>query len=470
MKSVARYLMFALLATAAVAWTVAPALANTELVPGSRLVYPYLDISTGRETFMCITNSGTIHAPVHIEFYKQNCEKTDRRIDLTRKDLACVQVSTQVNQAFLAGVSGNPAQQNVAGIGWADVDVRLGTNCSTFANLAGCPSVEYNGLMGMAIMLDVVEDWALAYPAAASQGSSEDGFSTTTENVPNVGLTEVPGSVIVNRNATGIPTSWNGAYETYPSTSMIPAFFAEENCAAPVPVELRAFISLVGPADAWRKEGPGAELGTSTVLVNLPQSGAYDGNENSISVSASAHHVNGRLCAVFQEQLATRNLYHDPPGYASFDIVPGPLGISKNAVGWLELTNVAKSQFSTNSGPGPLNLAFTAGNGFDTSIRSRGMVGIIFEIQQNDFLSLGGASGFVKVADVVRTWSDPATQIDWGCFHTAGTGGFAPPTEQPGANAPLCTDGGGGQGTPDAVPPRWLCNHAQTLFGQSCPQ
>ncbi len=467
---VARYLMLVLLATAVVAGTVAPASANTEMVPGSRLVYPYLDISTGRETFMCITNSGSIHAPLHVEFYKQNCEKTDRRIDLTPKDLACIQVTTQVNQAFLAGVANNPAQQNIAGIGWADVDVRLGTGCTTASNLAGCPSVEYNGLMGMSIILDALEDWALAYPAAASQGSAMFGFTTTTENVPVLGNQIVPAGVIVTRNPTGIATFWSGAYETYPSTHMIPAFFAEENCAAPFPVALRAFVSLVGPSDAWRKEGPGAELGTSTVLVNLPQSGAFDGNENAISVSVNAHHVNGRLCAVFQEQIATRNLYHDPPGYASFDSVAGPLGTSKNAVGWLELTNVAKSQFSTNSGPGPTNLSFTSVNGFDTSIRSRGIVGLIFEIQQDDFLSVGGASNFVRTADVVRSWADPATQIDWGCFGTAGTGGRVPPTEQAGFNAPTCDDV---PGPPfnnfPAVSPNWLCNHAQTLFGGTCP-
>ena len=92
MKNAARYLMLMLLATAVVAWTVAPASANTELVPGSRLVYPYLDISTARETFLCVTNSGSHYVPLHVEFYSQSCVKTDQRFDLTGKDLACIQV------------------------------------------------------------------------------------------------------------------------------------------------------------------------------------------------------------------------------------------------------------------------------------------------------------------------------------------------------------------------------------------
>jgi hypothetical protein len=464
MKNVARYLMLVLLATAVVTWTVAPASANTELVPGSRLVYPYIDISTARETFLCVTNAGSHFVPLHVEFYAQNCTKTDQRFDLTAKDLACIQVSSRLSQGSFPAVAGSAVQQNVAGIGWVDMDVRSPVNCPTASNLAGCPSVEYNGLMGMAIILDVAQDWALAYPAAASQGSAEGGFSDTTQIIDGNSVV-LPDASIVSRTNQGFPTVWHGAYETYPFAHMIPAFFAEDPCTTPAPVGLSAFIAMVGPGDGWRKEGPGAELGTG-VLVSLLQSTPYDGAEHSASISASAHHINGRLCSVFQDAIRTRDEYHDPPGYGSFDIIPAGVFESKNAVGWLEMTNSSLTQSTPTNGPAAIaNNAFTSANGFDTSQRARGMVGIIFEIQQGDFLSLGGASGFVKTADVVRSWADPATQIDWGCFNTAGTGGRTPPTQVPGANAPLCTDGGGGQGIPDAVAPDWLCDHAQTNFG-----
>jgi len=320
--------------------------------------------------------------------------------------------------------------------------------------------------MGMAIVLDVAQDWAFAYPAAASQGSAEGGFSDTTQIIADLGTAVIPNGVIVTRTPQGFPTAWSGAYETYPFAHMIPAFFAEDPCTTPAPVALSAYIAMVGPGDGWRKEGPGAELGVAN-LVSLLQSAPYDGAEFSSSISASAHHINGRLCSVFGNAIRTRNQYHDPPGYGSFDIIPAGLFESKNAVGWLEMTNSSLTQSATNNGPAVIaNNAFTAGNGFDTSQRARGMVGIIFEIQQGDFLSFGGASGFVKTADVVRSWSDPATQIDWGCFNTAGTGGRVPPTQVSGLNAPLCTDGGGSASAgPDAVNPSWLCDHAQTNFG-----
>jgi hypothetical protein len=455
--------MFVLLATAVVAGTVAPASANTELVPGSRLVYPYIDISSARETFLIITNSGGLYLPVHVEFYSQSCLRTDRRVDLTGKDIAALQVSTQVDQAALPAVANNQFQQNIAGIGWADVDVRYLPNCTTTSNLAGCSSVEYNGLMGTAVIIDIDQDWAFAYPAAASQGSAANGFSTTTTIIGGNAVT-LPAGVIVTRNPSGFATAWTGTYETYPSTHMIPAFFAEDPCAAASPT-LKAFISLVGPADAWRKEGPGAPLGTSTLLVQLNNSSAYDGAENAISVNAEAHHVNGRLCTVFGNSIAPRTLYHDPPGYASFDIIPGPFGTSKNAVGWLELSNAITSPSSSTSAPAP-NPSFTTTAGFDNSVRPRGLVGLIFEIQQGDFLSFGGTSGPVNTADVVRSWADPASAIDWPCFGTESlgitspNGGRIPPTIVAGFNAPTCES----TGFPE-VRPYWLCDHAQTVNG-----
>jgi hypothetical protein len=458
----ARKVALVLLATAlAVAGMVAPALANTELIPGSRLIWPYIDIQSGRETFLLITNSGFSAPSVHIEFYAQNCDQTDRPVFLTSHDIAAIQVSKAVSAGFFKAVSGNAAQQNVAGIGYADADVRFPCGSSS---LISCAGVEYNGLMGIGVILDIPGNFAFAYPAAASQGSAESGMSSTTLIIDG-NTVNVPESTLVSRDGSGRALLWSGAYETYPSTMMIPAFFAEDLCSASSPT-LTAFISIVAPADAWRKEAPSQTLGTGTVLVNLTNSGACDGEENCISINAAAHMVNGRLCTVFGDSIKARTEYDTTPGqYATSDSTLG----SKNAVGWLELSNTVLSPTSSTTGPAPNpnfkpNVVTSGGTPdsgkFDTSLRPRGMVGLVFEIQKDDFLSFTGATGTVRTADAIRTWGDPATQIDWPCFGTAGTGGISPPTLASGANAPRCDDNSG------RVNPGWAGDHAATLNGR----
>lgn len=457
-----RISVLALLATAlAVAGMTAPALANTELVPGSRLVFPYLDIQSGRETFLLITNAGNLNAPVHMEFYAQTCAPTDRRLDLTPKDIAAVQVSKAVDIANFPAVSGSSYQQNIAGIGWADLDVRgsetifIGqpwTACSN--DLVGCPSVEYNGLMGTAVILDIGGDFAMAYPAAASQGSSGEGFLFTGG---------FPIGEIVRRNASGFATTWIGTYETYPDTLLVPAFFAEDLCSAPTPVPLRAFVSFVGPADAWRKEAPGSNVGGSTaVLVAVQNSIVYDGAEHTQSITFNAHHVNGRLCTVSTNSVAARTQYDITPGqYATSDETLG----AKNQVGWMQLRNLAATPTSSTTGPNP-NPAFSTTAGFDNSGRNRGMVGLLFEIQASDFCT--GIPGCLSTdrmhtADAIRAWADAATQIDWPCFMTEYVTGVTPPTTAAGSagnfSAPSCL------ATQGPVPPSWLGDHQQTVNG-----
>jgi hypothetical protein len=461
MRSI-RNIALVLLATAlAVAGMTAPALANTELVPGSRLVFPYIDISSGRETFLLITNSGNFNAPVHVEFYAQTCAPTDRRVDLTAKDIAAIQVSKTVTQANFPAVSGSSFQQNIAGIGWADLDVRGHESVFNVVygacgpSLAGCPSVEYNGLMGTAVIIDIGGDFAFAYPAAASQGSSGEGFLTTTGGFPS--------GQIVSRDASALATRWFGTYETYPDTLLVPAFFAEDLCAAPVPVPLRAFVSFVGPADAWRKEAPGSNLGgTTAVLVNVQNSVAYDGAENTASITFSAHHVNGRLCTVSLESIRARSQYDITPGqYATSDETLG----AKNQIGWMELKNLAPTPVSASTGPNP-NPSFATAVGFDSSGRNRGMVGLLFEIQAGDFCTgIPGcaAADRLNTGDAIRAWADGASQIDWPCFSTEGTTGIRPPTTAAGSagntNAPTCLAGA----TP--VAPSWLGDHQMTING-----
>lgn len=461
MKRTWKGLLVLVAALMAVAGWQTPAWANTELVPGSRLVFPYLDVSSGRETFVFITNAGEAFGTpgtsnpedpldVHLEFYSQTCSKTDKAIELTHKDLDVIVVSDSPGQPFFVAGSGT-AQQAFAGIGWLDVDIRDATDelgCSP-SSLAGCPSIEYNGLMGMAVILDVTNDFAMAYPAAASQGSSGTGGISGT---------------IVDRTGE-FANDWEGAYETYPSTIMVPGFFAEDPCTG-TPA-LRAFISVVSPADAWRKEAPGADLGNSTVIVNLDGS-AYDGDENGESITAFAHMVNGRLCTVFADVIGTRNEYEfpsDTSSYPTYDVTNGEV----NAVGWLELSNTVLSPWgsATQSGfPNP-NPNFNSANDFDDSIRPRGIVGLLWEIQNNDLLptSVGGvANTGLTTADTIRFWADPATQIDWPCFGTEADGGIDPPTVVGGLwdNSPTCRDEGGFF---NAVNPSWLGDHAATLFG-----
>jgi len=459
MMRVMRSGMLALLAMAVVMGTGAPALANTELVPGSRLVFPYIDISGGRETFLMITNSGNFLAAVHLEFYAQNCIRTDRVITLTPKDIAAVQVSLSPGIAAFPAPGASFAQQNFAGIGWADVDVRdpfLG-ECSS--SLLNCPGVEYNGLMGEAIIVDVKGDFLFSYPAAASQGFAASGFTSATTIVGG-NTVQVPTGPIVVRDATGKAALWNGAYETYPNTNLIPSFFAEDPCTSNGPARA-AFISLVAPADAWRKEAPGQPLGIGTALVQMFNAGAYDGAENSNSINAFAHHVNGRLCTVFPA-IAARTFYHNPPlgFYPDVDVTLG----ATNAVGWLELTNSVLSPYSSATGPDP-NSWFSAAAGFDTSIRPRGMVGLLFEIDTVAKTVISGPRAARVRAPVggaaVRAWADPGSQIDWPCFASetgANAGGIAPPTQLPGLNTPTCDK-------EPSVPPTWLRDHAQTLFG-----
>jgi hypothetical protein len=463
MMRVIRLWTLALLALAVLMGTVAPALANTEGVPGSRLVFPYIDISGGRETFLMLTNSGPImHAPVHIQFYAQNCQRSDLAVTLTPQDTAAIEVSTTLPLAALPPVPGNHAQQNIAGIGWADVDVR--DLCS--ASLLGCAGVEYNGLMGEAIIVDVAGGFLFSYPAAPSQGFAAGGFTSKTTIVGGNTVT-VPTGQIVSRSAAGAAISWTGAYETYPSTNLIPTFFAEDPCAAGGPAPkggpaLTAYISLVGPADAWRKEAPGQGLGVSTPLV-VVDGEAFDGAENGVSINAFAHHVNGRLCTVFPI-IHPRTLYHNPPVgfYPDVDVTLG----ATNAVGWMEFTNTAFSPNSSFPGPAP-NPNFSAANGFDTSLRPRGMVGLLFEIQPKTSSPKAKPSD-PRGADAVRSWADPASQIDWPCFGSETIdrgeftvpGGVSPPTIVPGVNTPTCD-----KEQEPSVAPTWLRDHAQTLNG-----
>ena len=438
MRRIWKSLLVLVAAALAVVGMQTPASANTELVPGSRLIFPYTDISSGRETFLLITNAGTSNVSAHLEFYAQDCSKTDVPRTLSEKDLDVVIVSQEVGLPFFTVGTGT-AQQAIAGIGWVDLDVR--NNCTN--SLVGCRGIQYNGLMGDAVVIDVVKDFAFAYPAASSQGSAGSGGTFGTIVVRDVELA----------------ARWEGSYETYPSTILIPGYFAEDEC---LPTDtLSAFISVVGPADAWRKEAPGSRWAANNALVFLDGS-VYDGDENARSVTATAHQVNGRLCSVFRGQTPARGSFFLTSNFAQWGRFPSTDFLSDQAVSWLELSNVIEVPNGTADHDVPLgvigNSHFTGGNGFDDSRRYRGVVGVLWEIQADDFVS--GVT--VKTADAIRAWADPATQIDYPCFGTEGPSGISPPTLSNGSfgNNPSCD----AANTP--VDPSWLGDKTEALNGR----
>jgi hypothetical protein len=404
-----------------VAFTSPPASASTEMIPGSRLIFPYVDIVSGRNTFLLITNSSiNISAPVHLTFYGQSCQRSDQEVFLTPRDIAAVDVQVALGSVGALPQSPQPTGAKFTaadGIGWVDVDIRDTTNSST------SPSVEFNGIMGTAILIDVQKDFAFAYPAAASQGSAAGGFATTTAVIGTLGTQTIPSAVIVNRGAGDLATLWTGTYETYNSRIYIPAYFGEDACTAASPA-LTAFIALAGPADAYRKEAPGSELGLGTVLVDVTGN-VFDGVENKSSVAAKGHLMNQRLCTAFPTS-KPRPFLNPPAGYASVDQTLG----ATNSVGWLQLDNINLTPTAAASGPAP-NPAFTNGNGFNTAARFRGMVGILFEIQASDAVPIPpGSFSTVKTGDAIRNWNNPThsssasanSTNDWNCFPGNATG------------------------------------------------
>src|SRR5574337_1061178 len=408
-----------LLATALVA-TAAPSavFANTELVPGSRLLFPYVDITTGRQTFLLLTNaSNTITSPTHLTFYGQNCQRNDQTVILTPQDIAAVSVNAALGSA--AALPATPAssgskQTSSDGIGWVDVDVR------DSANLRNSPSYQLNALMGEAVIIDTVKDFAFAYPAAAAQGSAQGSF-TSTSVVINGNTRTISTSQILTRATAGdFANAWTGLYETYPSQTLFPAFFAEDLCTASSPT-LTAFVSIAGPADGFRKEAPGSELNSSTGAVTTLVNSAgdvFDGEEHTTSVSAFAHLLNGRLCTVYPTVKARTQ--YAASGGASYATLDSTLG-AVNAVGWFNLDNTQATP--TGPAPGsatlPNNPDFTTTNGFDTSARQRGMVGVLFEIQASDLV----AGTAVKTGDALRNWNDPrqVSVLNWPCFGLGNT-------------------------------------------------
>ena len=268
MKSFGRIAIAAMLAivpmvAAATAW------ANTELVPGSRLVAPYWDISDDRSTLLFLTNAsrkanlvvgadiGQLNGPcnlgggvalpgsncgVHLEFYDKTCVNINLTIDLSKQDIDQIDLgntNTTSGDSDIQGVRGLPSHK-----GWVDIDVRraIGSNGSGHSS----PGVQANVLLGTVIITDSGSDFAIAYPMASSQGSANSGGSGVTARD------------IVTRTNSGTANVWSGGYESFPARVFVPMFFAEGNNHGAV---FQSALAIAGPAQSIAGgEAPGQNL------------------------------------------------------------------------------------------------------------------------------------------------------------------------------------------------------------------
>jgi len=115
---------------------------NQELVPGSRLVFPYYDLRAGSLTLLLFTNVGASSAFVQLEMYDQTCLRQDASLDLTPGDVDLLDIGRVFGED-----PGGTFQQ-----GFVD-------------------AVTFSGdvLLGRAVIVNVAADWAISYPAAPSQ-------------------------------------------------------------------------------------------------------------------------------------------------------------------------------------------------------------------------------------------------------------------------------------------------------------
>ncbi|HLC02153.1 MAG TPA: hypothetical protein VJK02_03890 [Anaerolineales bacterium] len=128
-------LVCATLATEAFAAT------NSELVPGSRLVFPYFDLRPGFGTLLIITNIGPAAATVTLEFYDTACARQNAILGLSAGDTDLIDLSRVVSP----NLTGSFQQGFVDAVTNDDV------------------------LLGSAVVSNGGDDWAVAYPAAPAR-------------------------------------------------------------------------------------------------------------------------------------------------------------------------------------------------------------------------------------------------------------------------------------------------------------
>lgn len=364
--------------------------ANTELVPGSRVVFPFFDFSTGNSTFLLLNNTGGASLTVQLAIYGQGSGKQDFFLTLTGGDTDQFDFGVQVGggASTFPGISGNTSQTNVAGRGW--VDAFVVASASTSSNV-----IQRNALAGSGIIVNIPGDFAFAYPGAASQCQSDAGTG---------------GAVVTRLVGTGFAGVWTGRCEQYPSTLFLPGYLAEDLESTTSPLRT-AFLVMAGPADANKKEAPGQDLGgasASLASIQMPGEAAiFDGCGIGSGVTiAPAHLVNGRISTV---NTLTGNLFRRTnfTTTASCPTVGGPFAdeLSNSPIAAMKLRNDIDTPTSAATGPVP-NPNFTGPNGFDLTARKRGMVGIVFAT---------ATDGGLKLGDAIRLWGHGNTQTYLTC-------------------------------------------------------
>lgn len=411
-------------AVALIGGTVAPALANTELVPASRLVAPFLDISSGRDTFYMLVNvsqnvnlnkvsypiSGTLNLGpwgVHLEHYGQSCDRVDESTGLTPGDIdqfdllvnSVARTTTGSGQA-LGAVTPSVTQSGVAGRGWTDIDIRYGTG-----TLTGSTSIQANVLLGTAIISDFGSDFAFAYPMASMIGTS------TSDPSGGAALGAIGGK-IVQRNATGTATAWFGRYEPLPHRVFVPIYFADGTESASGET-FSSFLVVAGPPDGnWDRsddgEAPGQSTGKGAVgppnlTLNLI---VWDGCEQNTSFNYSSHFLNNTYAALFgtttnRSTWKTAVPTSCPASFASRDELSG------QALGWIDIINSAKACDNTANGTAGCPVGTGTGAGTGTG-QARGMAGINVS---------NVVSSSVNLGDVTRLWGDASP---WGVAPASG--------------------------------------------------
>lgn len=418
MRSLFRGIFVTLAAAALVFGVMAPAFANTELVPASRLIAPFFDISSGRDTFYLLTNvsqslslnqvaftppfTGAVSIGpygVHLEHYGQSCARIDESTGLTPTDIDQFDllVNSVVRNAIGSGqaigsVTASATQSGVAGRGWSDIDVRFGSG-----TLTSSTSVQANVLLGTVVITDSGGDFALAYPMASVIGTSSQTVSGGT------GLGAI-GGAIVTRNAAGTALLWTGRYEPLPSRLFVPAFFAEgiDATGANAGQTFTAFLAIAGPPDGnWSNfgtgEAPGQSTGANATNQNLKLNFIiYDGCEKNFSDNKNSHYLNNTYTALFGAN-TNRSQWTTALCGVAFG---GRDELSGQAVGWIDITNTA---ISCGDGAATCSSTTATGPGANTGIgQNRGMVGITIE---------NVTATNLKIGDVTRLWGDPSP---WG--------------------------------------------------------
>jgi hypothetical protein len=339
------------------------ATANTELVPASRLVFPYWDISGSRSTLLLLTNASSVHdANVHLEFYDKTCTRHNRQDYLSEGDID--QLDLKVNP----NLTGNPNLPS--GLGWVDLDVRESPGQSTDE------SIQLNVLMGNAVLSDAAGNFAVAYPAASIIGSSANGHRGD----------------IVTHDTNGSAVTWTGRYEPLPQRVFVPAFFAEGG-----PLGQTSTLAIAAPADGnyaggVAGESPGQHLPGSGPAKLLMSGTAYffDACEVSISQPLESHYIFGSLTSLFGATLANQSSWNNPTTGTSCGAFPSTDRDNNSSafVGWIDFENTLDTSFATGTNE-PVVADREA---------ARGMVGVLV---QNVVTS-------ITQGDAFRLWGDPS--------------------------------------------------------------